>query len=51
MFISLSDVLTILRKIVDISLTITDSSPLGYRSAPEFNQYFNEIWEDLCDES
>lgn len=39
-----------IKKIVSISLTITDSSPLGYRSAPEFNDYFNEIWEDLCDE-
>ena len=39
------------KRIVDISLTITDASALGYRSAPEFNKYFNEIWEDLCDES
>ena len=56
--ISLADKIIVLtkrpaaiKKIVDISLTITDSSPLGYRSAPEFNDYFNEIWEDLCDES
>lgn len=56
--ISLADRIIILTKrpgtikrIVDISLTITDTSPLGYRSAPEFNDYFNEIWEDLCDES
>lgn len=55
--ISLADKIIILTKrpatvkrIVDISLTITDSSALGYRSAPEFNAYFNEIWEDLCDE-
>ena len=40
-----------IKRIVDISLTVTDSSPLGYRTAPEFNDYFNEIWEDLCDES
>lgn len=40
-----------IKRIVDISLTITDTSPMGYRSAPEFNEYFNEIWEDLCDES
>lgn len=40
-----------IKRIVDISLTITDTSPLGYRTAPEFNSYFNEIWEDLCDES
>ena len=56
--ISLADKIIVLtkrpatiKKIVSISLTITDSSPLGYRSAPEFNEYFNEIWEDLCDES
>ena len=52
--VSLSDKVIILTKrpgtikrITDISLTITDHSPLGYRSAPEFNNYFNEIWEDL----
>lgn len=56
--ISLADKIIVLtqrpatiKKIVDISLTITDNSPLGYRTAPEFNSYFNEIWEDLCDES
>ena len=56
--ISLADKIIVLtkrpatiKKEVQISLTITDSSPLGYRSAPEFNEYFNEIWEDLCDES
>lgn len=35
---------------VEISLTITDYSPLGYRSAKEFNGYFNEIWRDLCND-
>lgn len=35
---------------VEISLTVPDASPLGYRSAPEFNRYFNAIWEDLWDE-
>ena len=56
--ISLADKIIVLTKrpatikrIVDISLTITDTSPLGYRSAPEFNDYFNEIWKDLCDEN
>ena len=56
--ISLADKIIVLtkrpatiKKEVQISLTITDPSPLGYRSAPEFNEYFNEIWEDLCDES
>lgn len=56
--ISLADKIIVLtkrpgtiKKIVEIHLTITDTSPLGYRSAPEFNEYFNEIWEDLCDEN
>ena len=56
--ISLADKIIVLtkrpatiKKIVDISLTITDPSPLGYRTAPEFNDYFNEIWEDLCNEA
>ena len=56
--ISLADKIIVLtqrpatiKKVVSISLSISDSSPLGYRSAPEFNEYFNEIWEDLCDES
>ena len=56
--ISLADKIIVLtqrpatiKRIVNISLTITDNSPLGYRSAPEFNKYFNEIWEDLCDEN
>lgn len=34
-----------------IDLTITDSSPLGYRNAPEFQDYFNTIWEELINES
>ena len=56
--ISLADKIIVLTKrpatikrLSKITLTISDSSPLGYRSAPEFNTYFNEIWEDLCDES
>lgn len=56
--ISLADKIIVLtkrpatiKKIVNISLTISDPSPLGYRSAPEFNDYFNEIWEDLCNEN
>lgn len=40
-----------IKRIAEISLTISDPSPLGYRSAPEFNDYFNEIWEDLCHEN
>ena len=56
--ISLADKIIVLtkrpatiKKEIPISLTTNDSSPLGYRSAPEFNEYFNEIWEDLCDEA
>lgn len=36
---------------LEISLTITDTSPLGYRSAPEFNRYFNLLWKELWDEN
>lgn len=39
-----------IKRQVPILLTITDNSPLGYRAAPEFNDYFNEIWGDLCHE-
>ncbi len=30
-----------------IRLTLTDNSPLASRNAPEFQQYFNQLWEDL----
>lgn len=55
--ISLADRIVVLskrpahiKKDLPIHLTITDPSPLGYRSAPEFNTCFNEIWEDLWNE-
>jgi len=35
----------------DIHLTITDDSLLAYRNAPEFQTYFNSIWEVLVDET
>jgi len=35
---------------MEIHLTITDDSLLGYRSAPEFQYYFNELWGLLIDE-
>lgn len=35
---------------IDIHLTLPDDSILGYRSAPEFQNYFNSIWEMLIDE-
>lgn len=30
-----------------IHLTKTDHSPLAARNAPEFNSYFNQLWEEL----
>jgi NitT/TauT family transport system ATP-binding protein len=30
-----------------IKLTVTDNSPLAARNAPEFNGYFNKLWEVL----
>jgi len=35
---------------MEIHLTIPDDSLLGYRSAPEFQYYFNELWGLLIDE-
>lgn len=40
-----------IRKEFHIQLTIPDDSLLGYRNAPEFQTYFNDIWEVLVDES
>lgn len=55
--ISLSDRIIVLskrpttvKKTYKIHLTLEDNSPLGYRSAPEFQKYFNQIWEDLNNE-
>ena len=39
-----------IRKDMNIHLTLPDDSLLGYRQAPEFQDYFNEIWELLIDE-
>lgn len=33
-----------------IKLTLADDSPLAARNAPEFNHYFNILWEALSDE-
>ncbi len=33
-----------------IHLTRTDDSPLSARKAPEYSDYFNQIWEELSDE-
>lgn len=35
---------------MEIHLTIPDDSLLGYRSAPEFQYYFNELWGLLINE-
>lgn len=35
---------------VPIHLTLTEQSPLAARSAPEFQYYFNLLWEALSDE-
>jgi len=34
-----------------ICLTLEDDSPLAARRAPEFQQYFNRLWEDLTHEN
>ena len=36
---------------VPVRLTITEPSPLAAMNAPEFNDYFNLIWEELNDET
>ena len=35
---------------IDIQLTLPNDSLLAYRSAPEFQNYFNTLWEMLVDE-
>ena len=39
-----------IREAFDIHLTLPDDSLLAYRRAPEFQDYFNKIWELLLDE-
>lgn len=36
---------------VPVRLTISEPSPLAAMNAPEFNDYFNLIWEELNDET
>ena len=36
---------------MEISLTLEGDSPLAARNAPEFQQYFNRLWEDLTHEN
>lgn len=35
---------------LDIHLTLADDSPLAARNAPEFKEYFNELWEEIRNE-
>ncbi len=41
----------IVKKEIPIRLTLQDDSPLAARNAPEFQSYFNQLWEELiCEE-
>lgn len=40
----------IIKEDIPIKLTLPDDSLLGYRRAPEFQNYFNILWELLIDE-
>lgn len=35
---------------IPIQLTLTDDSPLAARNAPEFKNYFNQLWEEIKNE-
>ena len=39
------------KNIIPIRLSIPEKTPLKARNAPEFRNYFNELWEELHDES
>ena len=39
------------KKEINISLTLPDNSPLAARNAPEFPNYFNQLWEEMTNES
>ena len=39
------------KNIIPIQLSIPEKTPLKARNAPEFRKYFNELWEELHDES
>jgi NitT/TauT family transport system ATP-binding protein len=39
------------KKELPIRLTLRDDSPLAARNAPEFQEYFNILWEELSDEA
>ena len=35
------------QKIIPIEFSMPDRTPMSSRSAPEFKNYFNEIWKEL----
>lgn len=35
------------QKIISIEFDLEDRTPMASRSAPEFKNYFNEIWKEL----
>lgn len=39
------------RKEITVKLTLPDNSPLAARNAPEFPDYFNQLWEELTHEN
>ena len=52
--VSLADCIIVLsgrpatvKKEIPIHLTLQDDSPLAARNAPEFNEYFNQLWEEM----
>lgn len=36
---------------IPVHLTLTDNSPLASRNAPEFKEYFNQLWKEISDET
>ncbi len=36
---------------IPVQLTLMDDSPLASRNAPEFKDYFNQLWKEISDES
>lgn len=40
-----------LKRQMHVKLTLGDDSPLAARNAPEFQDYFNQLWEDLTHEN
>ena len=40
----------VVKKEIEIHLTLSDHSPLAARNAPEFKDYFNQLWEEMNSE-